>query len=39
MDDVDSLPTPHVVAAETVENLPAALEAFQTAADELPVKR
>jgi type I restriction enzyme M protein len=36
---VDSLPTPDVIAAEIVENLQAALEAFQTVADELAVKR
>ena len=35
LDDVDSLPTPDVIAAEIVENLQAALEAFQTVADEL----
>jgi type I restriction enzyme M protein len=39
LDDVDSLPTPDVIAAEIVENLQAALEAFQTVADELAVKR
>jgi type I restriction enzyme M protein len=35
LDDVDSLPAPDVIAAEIVENLQAALEAFQTVADEL----
>jgi type I restriction enzyme M protein len=39
LDDVDSLPAPDVIAAEIVENLQAALEAFQTVADELAVKR
>jgi len=35
LDDVDSLPAPDVIAAEIVENLQAALEAFQAVADEL----
>jgi type I restriction enzyme M protein len=35
LDDVDSLPTPDVIAAQIVENLQAALEAFQSVADEL----
>jgi len=35
LDDVDSLPAPDVIAAEIVENLQAALDAFQTVADEL----
>jgi type I restriction enzyme M protein len=35
LDDVDSLPAPDVIAAEIVENLQAALEAFQTVAEEL----
>ncbi len=35
LDDVDSLPPPDVIAAEIVENLQAALEAFQSVADEL----
>jgi type I restriction enzyme M protein len=35
LDDVDSLPAPDVIAAEIVENLQAALEAFQNVADEL----
>lgn len=35
LDDVDGLPAPDVIAAEIVENLQAALEAFQTVADEL----
>jgi type I restriction enzyme M protein len=39
LDDVHSLPAPDVVAAEIVENLQAALEAFQAVADELAVKR
>ena len=39
LDDVDSLPAPDVIAAEIVENLQAALEAFQTVADELAVER
>ncbi len=38
LDDVDSLPTPDFIAAEIVENLQAALEAFQAVADELAVK-
>ncbi len=37
LDDVDSLPAPDVIAAEIVENLQAALEAFQAVADELAV--
>jgi len=35
LDDVDSLPPPDVIAAEIVENLQAALEQFQSVADEL----
>lgn len=35
LDDVDSLPPPDEIAAEIVENLQAALEAFQSVADEL----
>jgi type I restriction enzyme M protein len=35
LDDVDSLPAPDVIAAEIVENLQAALEAFQSVAEEL----
>ncbi len=35
LDDVDSLPAPDIIAAEIVENLQAALEAFQSVADEL----
>ena len=35
LDDVDSLPAPDVIAAEIVENLQAALEAFQAVAEEL----
>lgn len=35
LDDVDSLPSPDVIAAEIVENLQAALEAFQSVASEL----
>lgn len=38
LDDVDSLPPPDVIAAEIVENLQAALEAFQSVADELSIK-
>jgi len=38
LDDVDSLPPPDEIAAEIVENLQAALEAFQSVADELAVK-
>jgi len=37
LDDVDSLPAPDIIAAEIVENLQAALEAFQSVADELSV--
>jgi type I restriction enzyme M protein len=39
LDDVDSLPAPDVIAAEIVENLQAALEAFQAVADELSAGR
>jgi len=35
LDDVDSLPPPDELAAQIVENLQAALEAFQSVADEL----
>jgi type I restriction enzyme M protein len=35
LDDVDSLPAPDVIAAEIVENLQAALDAFQAVAEEL----
>lgn len=35
LDDVDSLPPPNEIAVEIVENLQAALEAFQSVADEL----
>ena len=35
LDDVDSLPPPDQIAAEIVENLQAALEAFQAVADDL----
>jgi type I restriction enzyme M protein len=35
LDDIDSLPSPDVIAAEIVENLQAALEAFQSVAAEL----
>jgi type I restriction enzyme M protein len=35
LDDVDHLPAPDVIAAEIVENLQAALEAFQAVADSL----
>lgn len=34
LDDVNSLPPPDEIAAEIVENLQAALEAFQTVVDE-----
>jgi type I restriction enzyme M protein len=37
LDDVDSLPPPDEIAMEIVENLQAALEAFQSVADELSV--
>jgi hypothetical protein len=36
---VNSLSAPELIAAEIVENLQAALEAFQVVADELAVKR
>jgi type I restriction enzyme M protein len=35
LDDVDSLPPPDEIAAQIVENLQAAVEAFQSVADEL----
>ena len=35
LDDVDSLPPPDEIAAQIVENLQAALDAFQSVADEL----
>lgn len=35
LDDVDSLPSPDVIAAEIIDNLQAALEAFQSVAEEL----
>ena len=35
LDDVDSLPPPDEIAAQMVENLQAALDAFQSVADEL----
>lgn len=35
LDDIDSLPPPDEIAAEIVENLQAALEAFQAVAEEL----
>lgn len=38
LDDIDSLPPPDEIAAEIVENLQAALEAFQSVADELAKK-
>jgi len=38
LDDVDSLPPPDEIAAEIVENLQAALEAFQSVAEELATK-
>ncbi len=39
LDDVDSLPAPDIIAAEIVENLQAALDAFQSVADELGVPK
>jgi type I restriction enzyme M protein len=39
LDDVDSLPPPDEIAAEIVENLQAALEAFQGVADELGAEK
>ena len=39
LDDVDSLPPPDEIAAEIVENLQAALEAFQSVAHELATKK
>jgi type I restriction enzyme M protein len=39
LDDVDSLPPPDEIAADIVENLQAALEAFQSVADELALPR
>ena len=39
LDDVDSLPPPDEIAAQIVENLQAALEAFQSVADELAAPR
>jgi type I restriction enzyme M protein len=39
LDDVDSLPPPDEIAAEIVENLQAALEQFQSVADELASRR
>jgi type I restriction enzyme M protein len=39
LDDVDSLPAPDAIAVEIVENLQAALEAFQAVAEELAVGR
>lgn len=38
LENVDSLPPPDVIAAEIVENLQAALEAFQSVADDLATK-
>lgn len=35
LEDMDNLPPPDVIAAEIIENLQAALEAFQAVADEL----
>lgn len=35
LEDIDSLPEPHVIAADIVENLEAALEQFRSVADEL----
>lgn len=39
LDDVDSLPPPDEIAAEIVENLQAALEAFQSVAAELTIAK
>jgi type I restriction enzyme M protein len=39
LDDVDSLPPPDEIAAKIVENLQAALEAFQSVADELAASK
>ena len=39
LDDVDSLPSPDIIAAEIVENLQAALEAFQSVAEELALPK
>jgi type I restriction enzyme M protein len=39
LDDVDSLPPPDEIAIQIVENLQAALEAFQSVADELATPR
>ncbi|MEO8857066.1 MAG: N-6 DNA methylase, partial [Burkholderiaceae bacterium] len=39
LDDVDSMPPPDEIAAEIVENLQAALEAFQSVAEELAPKQ
>ena len=38
LDDIDSLPSPDVIAAEIVENLQAALEQFQSVAADLGTK-
>ncbi len=38
LDDVDSLPAPDLIAAEIVENLQAALDAFQAVAVELAMR-
>lgn len=35
LEDIDNLPPPDVIAEEIVDNLQAALEAFQTVRDEL----
>jgi type I restriction enzyme M protein len=39
LDDVDRLPPPDQISAEIVKNLQAALEAFQSVADELAAPR
>ena len=39
LDDVDSLPPPDEIAAQIIENLQAALEVFQSVADELAAPR
>lgn len=38
LDDIDSLPPPDIIAAQIVDNLQAALEAFQSVAEELKVE-
>ena len=38
LEDIDNLPAPDVIAEEIVDNLQAALEAFQAVQDELQPK-